>query len=76
MITFRIVTPRVTKDLVFDDHAKGNAWLKKLYTAIGREKEYRAHDIDATVHAVHVDMSLREIMDKGVSFFGATTVTK
>jgi hypothetical protein len=76
MITFRIVTPRVTKDIVFEDHVKGNMWLKKLYRVIGREREYRVHDIGETVHAVHVDLPIKELVDKGVSFVGATTVTR
>jgi len=76
MITFRIVTPRVTKDIVFEDHAKGNEWLKKLYSVIGRAKEFRIHDVDKSMHTVHIDMPIKDLSDKGISFFGATTVAR
>lgn len=76
-ITIRIVTPRVSKDMNFDDVEKANKYAKQVYDVVGRPKEYRALSaIDGTVHVIQSEMFITELHDKGLSFFGAVTVPR
>lgn len=80
MITIRVKAntdvagaPAQMRDMEFEDHDKGNAWAKELFRVLGRESQFRERKVNGAVMTVHSELTFRQLHDKGISFFGATT---
>lgn len=70
----RIKTPTGTKQKVFDNLEVGNAWAKQVYKVLGREREFLPTKLARGTHTISSFLTILELHDEGVSFFGATDV--
>jgi len=75
MIAVRIRTSKIVKDLQFEDHKAGNEFAKKVLTVLGRPGEHRERLQDNAIITIASELSIMELHDKGISFFGATHPT-
>lgn len=75
MIAVRVKTAKLVKDMQFEDHKAGNAFAKKVLDVLGRPEEYRERLQNGAIITIASELSVMELHDKGISFFGATHPT-
>lgn len=74
MMTVRVTTPTRTKLKTFESLSEGNAWAQQVFAVLGRSKEFRPTKLAGGGQSIASPLTLLELHDKGISFFGAVDV--
>lgn len=67
----RVTTPTGAKVKTFEDIGEGNVWAQQILTVLGRGREFVPTQLPSGSQSIGSPMTMLELHDKGVSFFGA-----